>query len=49
MKVKLHERGFIVSRRRIGRLMKELGLVSTYTMAQYKPHKSSCKRVETCK
>ncbi len=31
-----------VSRRRIGRLMSELGLVSNYTVAQYKPHKSSC-------
>src|SRR5699024_2633662 len=30
-----------VSRRRIGRLMKELKLVSTYTVAQYKPNKSS--------
>src|SRR5699024_12282349 len=30
-----------VSRRRIGRLMKELNLVSTYTVAQYKPYKSS--------
>ena len=32
----------LVSRRRIGRLMKELGLVSNYTVAQFKPHKSSC-------
>ncbi len=31
-----------VSRRRIGRLMNELGLVSNYTVAQYKPHKTSC-------
>ena len=31
-----------VSRRRIGRLMNELGLVSNYTVAQFKPHKSSC-------
>ena len=31
-----------VSRRRIGRLMKELGLVSNYTVAQFKPHHSSC-------
>lgn len=42
IKVKLHERGFIVSRRRIGRIMKEQGLVSTYTVAQYKPHKPAC-------
>src|SRR5690606_27707141 len=39
IKVKLRERGFIVSRRRIGRIMKEQGLVSTYTVAQYKPLK----------
>lgn len=31
-----------VSRRRIGRLMSEIGLVSNYTVAQFKPHKSSC-------
>ena len=30
-----------VSRRRIGRLMREMGLVSNYTVAQFKPHKSS--------
>lgn len=31
-----------VSRRRIGRLMNEMGLVSLYTVAQFKPHKSKC-------
>lgn len=31
-----------VSRRRIGRLMKDIGLVSNYTVAQYKPYKSTC-------
>lgn len=31
-----------VSRRRIGCLMSEMGLVSNYTVAQFKPHKSSC-------
>ncbi|AOH54919.1 hypothetical protein ABE28_011200 [Peribacillus muralis] len=31
-----------VSRRRIGRIMKEQGLVSSYTVAQYKPQQSSC-------
>lgn len=30
-----------VSRRRIGRLMNEMGLVSSYTLAQFKPHKST--------
>ena len=31
-----------VSRRRIGRIMKKLGLVSKYTVAQFKPHKQKC-------
>ena len=31
-----------VSRRKIGRLMNQLGIVSNYTVAQYKPHKSTC-------
>ena len=31
-----------VSRRRIGRLMNEMGLVSNYTVAQFRPHKSTC-------
>jgi len=30
-----------ISRRRIGRLMNKLGLVSTYTITQYKPHHSA--------
>ena len=34
----------LVSRRRIGRLMQNLGLVSNYTVAQFKPHKSSCNK-----
>ncbi len=42
IKAKLHERGLVVSRRRIGRIMKEQGLVSTYTVAQFKPHKAAC-------
>ncbi len=47
LKVKLMERGFTVSRRRIGRIMKDQGLVSTYTIAQYKPHKTSCNEAKT--
>lgn len=31
-----------VSRRRIGRIMKQEGLVSNYTVAQYKPHVDKC-------
>ena len=36
IKVELKKRGLIVSRRRIGRIMQEQGLVSTYTVAQFK-------------
>ena len=42
IKVELTKRGFQVSRRRIGHIMKEQGLVSTYTIAQFKPHASTC-------
>ncbi|MBK3494258.1 hypothetical protein JFL43_05180 [Viridibacillus sp. YIM B01967] len=31
-----------MSRRRIGRIMNQLGLISNYTVAQYKPHKQTC-------
>lgn len=41
IKVELHKRGQIVSRRRIGRIMNEQGLVSSYTIAQFKPQKTS--------
>ena len=34
--------GYKVSRRRIGRIMKQEGLVSKYTVAQYKLHIASC-------
>ncbi len=47
IKVKLQERGLIVSRRRIGRIMQEQGLVSTYTVAQFKPHKTPCNETTT--
>ncbi|WP_419888965.1 IS3 family transposase [Paenibacillus xylanexedens] len=36
IRTKLQEQGYTVSRRRIRRIMKEQGLVSTYTIAQYK-------------
>lgn len=39
IKKELHKLGIIASRRRIGRIMKENGLVSNYTIAQYKLHK----------
>ena len=40
IKEELDNLGYKVSRRRIGRIMKEQGLVSKYTMAQFKPQKS---------
>ncbi len=40
IKVELKKLGMVVSRRRIGRIMKNNGLVSAYTVAQYKPHKT---------
>ena len=36
-----------VSRRRIGRIMKQQGLVSNYTTAQFKPHKDTCNESKT--
>lgn len=42
IKEELKKLGLTVSRRRIGRIMKENGLVSTYTLAQFKPHKDTC-------
>ncbi|MEH6941045.1 hypothetical protein [Bacillus sp. JJ722] len=32
----------VISRRRIGRIMKRLGLVSNYSVAQYKLYKRTC-------
>lgn len=42
IKVELKKKGHIASRRRIGRIMREQGLVSNYTVAQFKPYKSKC-------
>ncbi|MGG4215758.1 IS3 family transposase [Paenibacillus sp. FSL L8-0638] len=42
IKKALHQQGSTVSRRSIGRIMKEYGLVSSYTVAQYKPHPTRC-------
>ena len=42
IKVELAKRGHIVSRRRIRRIMKKNGLVSSYTVKQYKLHKTKC-------
>lgn len=42
IKHELKKLGMVVSRRRIGRIMKENGLVSKYTVAQFKPHVDKC-------
>lgn len=42
IKVELRKQGITVSRRKIGKIMKAQGLVSKYTVAQYKPHKDKC-------
>lgn len=39
IKHQLESKGIVASRRRIGRIMRENGLVSNYTIAQYKVHK----------
>ena len=46
IKVELKKLGMTVSKRRIGRIMKKHGLVSAYTVAQYKVHKSKCNESE---
>ncbi len=47
IKVELKKKNIIVSRRRIGRIMKEEGLVSSYAIAQFKPHHSKCNEAQT--
>ena len=42
IKAELGKKGHIASRRRIGRIMRQEGLVSAYTVAQYKPHVDKC-------
>lgn len=42
IKHELSKLGKQVSRRHIGRVMKQEGLVSNYTIAQYKPHTATC-------
>lgn len=46
IKKELKKLGKVVSRRRIGRIMKEQGLVSTYTVAQFKPHSNGTNESE---
>ncbi len=47
IKVELAKLGHQVSRRRIGRIMKDNALVSNYTVAQFKVDKTSCNEAET--
>ncbi|XOQ14023.1 MAG: HTH-21 domain-containing protein [Shouchella clausii] len=47
IKKELNKQGWTVSRRRIGRIMKAQGLVSTSTVAPFKPMKSVCNESET--
>ena len=42
VKVELTKRGYKISRRRIGRIMKQNDLVSKYTVAKFKPHVDKC-------
>ena len=42
IKIELKKEGYHVSRRKIGRIMKQEGLVSKYTVAQFKPHIDQC-------
>lgn len=46
IKEELNKLGWIVSRRRIGRIMREQSLVSKYTVAQFKPSKSTVNESE---
>ena len=47
IKVELSKLGYQISRRRIGRIMKSNGLVSRYTIAQFKPHVDKCNESKT--
>ena len=47
IKKELMNTGKQVSRRRIGRIMKQEGLVSNYTTAQFKPQKAICNESKT--
>jgi len=46
IKIELQKKGWQVSRRRIGRIMKEQKLVSKYTVAQFKPRRTSVNESE---
>lgn len=46
IKKELAKKSLRVSRRKIARIMKKHGLVSSYTVAQYKPHKAASNEAE---
>jgi SOS response regulatory protein OraA/RecX len=47
IKAELRRKGILISRRRISRIMRLEGLVSKYTVAQYKPQRSTCNEEKT--
>lgn len=47
IKVELKKESIQVSRRKIGEIMKKHGLVSSYTVAQFKPHKADANEAKT--
>ncbi len=47
IKKELMKMGNQVSRHRIGRIMKQEGLISNYTTAQFKPQKNTCNESKT--
>ena len=47
IKQELWKKDMTVSRRRIGRIMKQEGLVSNYTTAQFHPQKDTCNESKT--
>ncbi len=47
IKRELDKKGYQVSRRRIGHIMRKYGLVSNYTVKQYKVYKSKCNEEKT--
>ncbi len=49
IKIELTKRSYKVSRRRIGRIMKQNGLVSKYTVAKFKPHLAKCNESKVAK
>ncbi len=47
IKIELAKKGKRISRRRIGRIMKQEGLISCYTVAKFKPQVISCNEAKT--